>query len=263
MTRPSTKETPVPAPDERLIDKVRALFDKAANTEFEAEAEAFYAKAQELMVLHAISEQHIRDAKPKGTKETPVVKAMYFTKDGKRPPTRFTQNYWSGRYYYVPPAFVTGRSELLHKVTSNNRCRTVFITGGFVAKIVGFVEDIEFCELLYHSLLAQALLEARKQRLTSSETNAFLCGFAETVGRRMSELNEVIETKGEPGNALALRDVKEQVDGVHAEAFPELGKMRGIQSVDFDGYHRGLEAGETADISGGRRNLSNRKELSA
>jgi hypothetical protein len=40
--------------DPRVLEKVRALLAKAESSEFDAEAEAFTAKAQELMARHSI-----------------------------------------------------------------------------------------------------------------------------------------------------------------------------------------------------------------
>lgn len=58
--------------DEGMLAKVQALIAKAESTEYGAEAEALYAKAQELMAKYAIDEAMFRDSKNTDTKPIAV-----------------------------------------------------------------------------------------------------------------------------------------------------------------------------------------------
>lgn len=228
-----------------IITRIQALLAQAESTTFDAEAEVFYAKAQELMIQHAIDEQMLRDAMPAEQREKPVVKTVT---------------------YSTTSANRLGRAQIMEAVASNNRCRAVFHSGSTEeakkVTLVGFQADIDFCVVLNASLYVQAYREAKRKNLTARQTTAFYSGFATEVRARLRQFNRVAEEKAPtPGNALALRDVRTQVNEVYDEAFEGKTHTRSYRA-DYRAYHSGRDGGTRADISGGRRNLGSTRALS-
>ena len=86
------------------LDRVRALLAKAHATEFDAEAEAFMAKAQALMTRHAIDELMLEDAEAHDGRSRVVC----------------------DRSIDIPSPYARVKFLLLGQVAAANRCRTVY-----------------------------------------------------------------------------------------------------------------------------------------
>lgn len=228
-----------------VIRKVQGLLAKAESTEFEAEREAFYAKAQDLMTRHAIDEALLdragRKAEVKPTSEVFV----YTDNQANRPPKR----------------------NLLTAVARANRVRVVYYNGSKKeqkAMLVGFADDLEYVKLVYTSLYLQGHREGGRAYLASDRyasrvvylTN-FLLGFASKVDERLRAQNRKTEeaVKAETGTstALVLVDRTKAVDDHVGELFPNLSNGRRVRIGYARGAHgAGQAAGAKADLSGGR-----------
>ncbi len=226
-----------------IIAKIEALLAKAAGTEFEQEAEAFYAKAQELMIRHAVDEQMLAQASGSRTTEKPVgERFMYSAND----------------------ANVPGKKQILGSVARNNRCKVLFYVGSKkeqMCTIVGFADDVTFVKMLYANLIVQAGRESRAARLSKADTTAFMLGFAQVIERRMKEVNTTVTNSGGTSMTLALRDRSAVVKDVFSEMFPRTRASRTRTSGSEHAMLSGRAAGERADISGGRRNLGTTRAL--
>ena len=214
MTTTDT-ETPT-ARREALLRKVRGLLAKAEDPAATlAEAEAFSAKAEELMARHAIDAALI-DAKAT-TREKPEARRIKI--DGS----------------YGQP-----KSSLWHAIADAHRCKVIRHHLGrktTAVTVVGYPSDLELVELLFTSLslqatnamLAAAKLQGRMQAAESvSFRTSFLYGFASTVHERLHRIQRQAEqTSSEPGTALVLRDRKQDVEDAYGEMFPDVRKGRG------------------------------------
>ena len=120
-----------PAVDDPVLVKVRALLAQAESTTFEAEADAFTAKAQGLMARHSI--------------DAAVLWAE--TASDERP---------SSIRLPVDDPYAGIKSVLLHHVAEHSRCRAVWDGLHGLATVVGFAPDLAGTELMYTSLLVQA-----------------------------------------------------------------------------------------------------------
>ena len=114
-----------------ILERVRALLAQAESTTFEAEAEAFTAKAQELMTRHAIDSALVSAQADRG--EAPITVRVP-----------------------IDDPYVDAKSLLLHCVAENSRCRSVFHGHFALATLVGFASDVAATEVLFTSLLVQA-----------------------------------------------------------------------------------------------------------
>ena len=222
----------------RMLEKVRALLAKAEASTYAEEAEAFSAKAQELMARYSIEQALVEGATPTG--EADKIEIL------------------------IDNPYAKAKFTLLDAVASPNRCQAIYRSSTHTGFVVGFRSDLDTVELLYTSLLLQAtrLMAAHGQEVdpwgknrTKSFRNAFLQGFAHSVGARF-ELNrraaEAEATEWSDSDALpVLVERAEQVTGKMHELFPNLGTLRTSVS-NGAGVNAGVRAGRTADIGTSR-----------
>ena len=233
--RPVTSD-PVRDP---ILEKVRAMLAKAESTTFEAEAEAFTAKAQELMARHAIDAALIDSAAEVGESPTAVRIA-------------------------VDDPYVEAKSLLLQVVADAVGCRAVFLPRLAMSTVVGFATDLAAVELMYTSLLVQAqtaMVAAARTAPPGTRPrsrgfrSSFLFSFASRIGQRLEEINAFVlaESEAERGievlPALLSRDAL--VDDAVAERFGALQTRRRRGSFDPAGWASGKVAADLAQIAGG------------
>jgi hypothetical protein len=192
-----------------MLEKVRALLAKAESTEFEEEADALTAKAQQLMSRHAI-DQAMLSSQAEG--EVPL-----------------------GRRIGIDDPYAQGKAGLLATVAGANRCRAVWMSAYGFSTIVGFPADLEAVEILYTSLLVQAIRaltaagpvrdRAGRSR-TRSFRQSFLIAFAGRIGERlhgaaMAATEEATETHGSRLLPV-LAGRNSAVDEAYESMFPHL-----------------------------------------
>jgi hypothetical protein len=222
----------------RMLEKVRALLAKAEASTYAEEAEAFSAKAQELMARYSI--------------ERALVEGITNSGDAERVEISIDNPYAKAKF------------TLLDAVASPNRCQAIYRSSTKTGFVVGFRGDLETVELLYTSLLLQATglmtssgpsIDPWGTNRTKSFRNAFLQGFAHSIGSRFEENRRMAEAEAatEAGtNALpVLAERQSVVDNKMHELFPSLGTLRTSMS-NGAGVHAGMRAGATADIGSSR-----------
>jgi hypothetical protein len=229
------------AVDERKLDRVRALLAKAEATTFAEEAEAYSAKAQELMARHSIDYALLSAST--GSRDEPI-----------------------GRRIGIENPYEAPKVLLLDAVARANRCRAVWAQSfGFVT-VLGFAADIAAVELLFTSLLVQAttvMMQAGKQQdgygrsSTRSFRQSFLAAYAQRIGERLAAATEqVMEEAGrdlaaQPGGSqllpvLAARDHK--VDAMTEDLFPAVVSKH-VASTNRDGWVSGRAAADRARLT--------------
>lgn len=123
----------------KLLETVRGLLNKANNTPYEAEAEAFRAKADELMVKYAISQYDLDAA---GDAKTSKFGAYEFSLDF----------YWDA----TSREFASSLYSLLLTVARHTRLvRGPFANGSGDLILIGLKSDFEYCEMLFTSLMLE------------------------------------------------------------------------------------------------------------
>jgi hypothetical protein len=155
--------------DGRVLEKVRGLLAKAESTEFEEEADALTAKAQEFMARYAIDQAMLAgEANAEGP---------------------------SGRRVGVGDPYAQGKASLLAAIARANRCRTVWMGGYGFSTVFGFPNDVDIVEVLYMSLLVQAtramtasgtVRDSAGRSRTRSFRQSFMLSFAGRIGERLA-----------------------------------------------------------------------------
>jgi hypothetical protein len=197
--------------DQRMLDRVRALLAKAESTDFPEEADAFTAKAQELMARHRID--HALLVAATGDRDQPVTRRVGIDNP-----------------YEAP------KSLLLQVVAEANSCRAVWAKRFGFTTIVGFSTDLDSTELLFTSLLVQATRAMTQAKPTTDEygrnttrsfRQSFLTAYASRIGERLSAATDEVgqEAAGSAGSAqllpvLAARD--DAVRDAFEKQFPQL-----------------------------------------
>ena len=228
-----------------MARRIRALLDKAENTEFIHERDAFTAKAMSLMAEYRITEAMI-DAQRVGADR----RGRLGDRD---------IQLGSGPY-------VRARLALLTRVGNANGCAVVTRVGwdGRVAMLHGYESDLSRTELLYTSLLVQATSEAskiaaRRGNSTVSVRRSFLFGFATKVGDRLDEAQAVAAEEADAAApaasggqrsssvAMVLADRSAEVDDYVKQRYGRLGTLPNAR-VSPEGYGQGVAAGARASL---------------
>ena len=222
----------------RYLERVRVLLAKAESTEFEEEAEAFTAKAQDLMTRHSL--------------DAALLAAHAAGRRAKERPT--------GRRIGVDDPYASAKAFLLAEIADAATCRVVWSKDFGFSTVFGFEGELGSVELLYTSLLVQARTTMVRtgelgQRAKSRRfPHSFLVGFATRVGQRLRETASaaVRDATVDHGSGLlpVLADRARAVDQLRDETFPG-HEQRCLSANDQSGWAIGAAAAELADISRG------------
>lgn len=235
--------------NEALIDRVRKLLAKAESTTNANEAEAFSAKAAQLIAAHRLDLGHVRDSLERGSlgiRRLPIGRGAY----------------------------VRARLSLLMAVAGNHDCEVVFQSGptGTTAIVAGFESDLDVTELLYASLHTQAAGQmATMRRSTPAATQRYRRSFLFGYARRVSEL--LAESRPKPsapragsrsgdGGSDLLPELAERVDRVKAFAAKSFGRVVAAspaRPAQASGWQAGHRAASKADL--GRDRLGGRRAI--
>jgi len=222
-----------------VLDRIRALLAQAESTTFDAEAETFTAKAQELMTRHAIdaamvSASALRSEQP-GTIRLPV-----------------------------DDPYCDAKSLLLQFVAESSRCRAVFYPRFALSSVVGFADDLTSTQMLFTSLLVQAQVAMQNAARSAppgararsrSFRTAFLTAYAHRVAERLAEINAyvVADVEAETGRSIlpVLAARSSLIDSAVDEMFGPLRNSGVRRSLDAAGWASGRMAADRARLNVG------------
>ncbi|NMO55926.1 DUF2786 domain-containing protein [Actinoplanes sp. TBRC 11911] len=213
--------------DNRVLDRVRALLAKAESTDFPAEAEAFSAKAQELIARHRIDDALSSER----ADVTPFARRIG-----------------------VDHPYESEKASLLDAVARANSCRTVWSPELGFSTLFGFDADIDAVELLYTSLLVQANRAmardepAKGKARVKAFRRSFLVAYAVRIGERLEQTTRhEIERHTDLLPVLRNRDV--QVREAMDKAFPRTVRSRGSRVDSLEGWESGRAAADEAKLA--------------
>ena len=216
-----------------LLERVRKLLAQAEDASVTvAEAEAFNAKAAQLIARHGIDAAHLAA-------------------------TGQARDDIGHKVIVVEQPYARDKAQLLTSVADPLRCQTVHTTGTdrYTVRVYGFASDLERVELLYTSLLVQAVRDLVHVRpdgwgeSTAAYRRSWLAGFASAVCTRLRRAEQHATTEqptvSGASTALVLRDRSTQVADAVTAAHPRLRTMRRRDlsgTGNTDGYHSGARA---------------------
>ena len=228
-----------PAVDDPVLVKVRALLAQAESTTFEAEADAFTAKAQGLMARHSI--------------DAAVLWAE--TASDERP---------SSVRLPVDDPYAGIKSVLLHHVAEHSRCRAVWDGVHGLATVVGFAPDLAGTELMYTSLLVQAQTALHAEGTSAGPgsrarsrgfRSSFLFAFTHRIDQRLAEVTAAVRDTARAERSESLLPVLAARDhAVDDELTRQFGQLRSSTvsgGRDAAGWARGTLAADLARLNGG------------
>jgi hypothetical protein len=210
--------------DPALLHLVRALLAKAEATDFPTEAEAYSAKAQELIARYSIA-----DAVAAQTAEV----VPYARRIGLEHP------------------YESEKAALLNAVARANRCHTVWSPELGFSTVFGFDADIDAVELLYTSLLVQgdrAMVRAEPRSGRARRKafrRSFLVAYAARIGDRLSVATRAaVDAAPDLLPVLASREA--EVRETMQKVFPATVRSRGSRVDSREGWESGRDAADSA-----------------
>jgi hypothetical protein len=233
--------------DLRLVARVRKLMAKAEASAHPHEADAFARKAADLVARHRIDPEQLAAAAAGRSEELAIREILL------------------GR-----GAYVRGRLALLMAIADAHDAKVVFGSRpeGTTAYVAGYAVDLDVVEVMYQSLHAQMAAQmANERRSTAAATQrfrrSFMFGFADRIGRLLSETRRVVEqdapTTPSGTTAPALPDRTRRVEEFLEESFGRVRTARTSAGAELRGWSAGAAAAEGVDV--GRRRFSGRRAI--
>jgi len=221
-----------PRSEDKMLARVRSLLAKAESTEFGAEAEAFTAKAQDLMTRYAIDEALVR-AQHGSLAGVDALRVM------------------------IEPPYAAEKALLLHLVAEANHTRAIWSKWASFVTLVGVERDVDHVEMLFTSVLLQAVREMTHEGESNPDARsigfrkAFLNGYALRLGERLTEATRTAEDSYGGGVLPVLAAQQQAVNDAVDRLFPKLRSSGGKKSLDAHGWHAGTRAADAAVLPGG------------
>ena len=232
--------------EDTWTNRIQALLTKAESTEFPDEAEALMAKAQELMVRHAIDEAMLASAAGSGRDQ--VVSDVVV----------------------VEAPYATAKAALLGSVARANDCRAIMGATGNGAQrcvVVGHESDLANVRALFTALSVHAVRAMLAADVPPHDTprrfrHAFLLAFSGRIGERLMAASAVARAEAQAapesgsGVSVVLANRSGEVDQAFRDAFPNVRSTR-LSSSSTAGRISGRRAADHAGLGqqklGGRR----------
>ncbi|MBA3654315.1 MAG: DUF2786 domain-containing protein [Actinobacteria bacterium] len=218
---------------EGLLARVRALLAKAESTDFDAEAEALNAKAQELITKYRIADAALR-----------VIPRVV------------------SRRVYIDDPYADAKVVLLSRIASTNGASVLWSKRWGMATVLGQPADLDAAELLFTSLLVQATAALRREgrRLddwgrsrTKRFRRSFLIAFALRIGERLQAAADdtvVAAENAATGGALMplLGARAAAAEEAARAACPDAGVFA-VSANDPEGWYRGREFADAVPLA--------------
>ncbi|VXB94597.1 DUF2786 domain-containing protein [Aeromicrobium sp. 9AM] len=230
-----TASAPASEEHAKTVARVRALLAKAESTEFAPEAEAFTAKAQDIMTRHAIDEALLAEEAGQ------IVDVQ-------------------GIRVLIDHPYALEKARLLDVIARANQVRAVWNDFASCMTLLGVPTDLEQVEMLFTSTLVQATraMTQAGQRArpsagerSSSFRKAFLSAYATRIGERLAtSFAEAAATYGADLVPVFERRA-DAIDGEFERLFPHVTTGSRRAMFDADGWDAGTRAADAATLPAG------------
>ncbi len=210
--------------DPKQLTRIRALLAKAEATDYAEEAESFTGKAQELMARYAIDEALLAD--PRGQIDV------------------------RARRIHLDDPYAAEKASLLHVCAQAQHCQAILFLQVGMVTIVGPPTELDLTEMLYTSLLVQAvraMTQTAGQRRDRSPSfrRAFLVSYADRVSERLQESNSRVESEVGAELVPVRARTTAAVEDEFTRLFPHTVASRS-RSYDARGWQAGRAAANDA-----------------
>lgn len=250
--------------DNDVLRKIQGLLAKAERTDNDNEADAFFAKANELMQKYAIDEARVRTAAgQKATNKIVCVEWMFASNDYNA----------KGRRNILAVAAQANRAVVFLKSRYYGQYMARAGKGNATAQwceIWGRPEDVEYVKLFYTSLFAQGVKSGRRQakarglKVSGANSGAYafvtsyLVGYAGTASQRLTRYMNLPD----PSGVALVKQITSEVWEAIYEKYPYMRpnpnaevaprkksyyKPKG-RRMSWDGYMSGAADAENADL---------------
>jgi hypothetical protein len=219
-----------------VLQRVRALLAKAEATTYPAEAEAFTAKAHELMTRHAIDAALVARAGRRG--QCGAIRIP------------------------IDEPYLDAKVLLLHTLSEHSRCRSISHGALALCTVVGDPDDLFAVQLLFTSLLLQAQqavlaestgTDAGAHRRSRAFRSSFLRAYAVRIGERLADVGAEVAADVERSTGTEVLPVlverRRIVDDAVEQLFGDVRPVRSRGGQDAAGWHRGRQAADRARLS--------------
>jgi hypothetical protein len=224
--------------DGKALKLIRALLAKAEGTTFEAEADAFTEKAQELMTRHSI-DMAMLAAHAAGS-------SAQFGIESRR--------------VHIDNPYADEKATFLAAIAHVNGAKCIWHPSAGFSTLMGFPVDLQLTDVLFTSLLVQATHASTaatahdKTLRTPSFRRAFIVSFADRISERLETASRHVteEAEHEYGDAMlpVLAQREAAVEQAYTEAFPNAVVMK-AKRYNAHGWYAGREAADRADLGAG------------
>jgi Protein of unknown function (DUF2786) len=229
-------------PRDKYVDKVRGLLAKAQGTDNQAEAEAFFAKAQELITKWEIEDAELRAAQDAGT-------------------ISWVINHRSYPLSSYSPVQDSYAMQQVAKAMGMEAFEKPYVRGFSKAETVvfGTDDDLDRFEMMWASVSLQMIRFMKAEERVEwnrNEQRKFRLGFKVGFGRRIGERIASSRSKA-TGKSLVLAGKQDAL----VAALPDNVRVRGIKS-DAAANQAGARAADRADINHNERVAGGRAKAS-
>ncbi len=232
-----------PAADDHRLALVRALLAKAEASDYPEEAEAFTAKASELIARYAIDDV-----------------LLWADDNSSSSPEEL-------RLVVLAP-YLPQKAVLVSAVAGAQGCRAVRMPARpgerqEVISVVGFPSDLRWVDAMVTSLLVQlttAMLDQSPQGVSSSTSagwrRSFIVGFADSIAERLrrdrtARAESVSAESASGSTALVLMERDQHVAGEFRRRFPHVRSSWASSGSSRSGAAAGRRAGQEASLARG------------
>lgn len=231
----------------KIEKRIAALMAKADSTNSEHEAHALYAKAEQLMLQHAIDRSRVEGLNLNGASVTDPVTAVAFQFTG-------VKRNWKSLGMFGSNEIVSAIG--LTKLAVSNRHQVIWLYGRQA--------DIDHTRTILESVWRQAERHLAQWRKTSWEyvsarsagrtrsanaaLDSYLYGFCSGAASKISEAKREFE-KSEPGTELVLANLAEAIDQRMGKVKTSRSRMGLTDTAKAAGYSAGYRANFSQEIT--------------
>lgn len=218
---------------EKMLERVRALLAKAASTEFEEEAEAFRAKADELMTKHAIAAWQVEQAQGRqDARPEPIVRNMSID--------------W---FYSLDRDLGGGLWSVFLSVTQHTRCKVAWKYASASSRtipVIGMPADLDYADMLFTHLFMQ-MVDQMDPKPKPNEPLVEALGRMKEAGLKWEEIFYRLRDAGYYPPELKWNASKMNFAGKYTQYCKTHGRERVYTSPTV--YRRSFVAGYSAALA--------------